>query len=98
MSNRSGNSCPFDLGVKAGCFLLFFMAAGTQARADEARPLDEKGTFTLLLENDALNDTDRDYKSFLLYLHKILQFLPACRESLSAHRFTRLTSTRMPIL
>jgi lipid A 3-O-deacylase len=43
--------------------LLAFNAAG--ALAQETRPPDQKGTFTLLIENDALYDADRDYSNGL---------------------------------
>lgn len=43
--------------------LIVGLAAGViaSAQAQDTRPLDTKGTFSLLLENDALYDADRDY-------------------------------------
>jgi lipid A 3-O-deacylase len=45
--------------------LLAASAGASQAHGQDARPPDDKGTFSLLIENDALYDADRDYTNGL---------------------------------
>jgi lipid A 3-O-deacylase len=44
---------------------LVVLAAVAQARAEDRRPPDDRGTFSLLIENDALYDSDRHYTNGL---------------------------------
>lgn len=46
-------------------FAAILALTASDALAQDTRPLDEKGTFTLLIENDALYDADRDYTNGL---------------------------------